>query len=469
MASDSLNMTAPAETYRKRRARLASKLHRPMVLFAGQPRARNYATNTHPFRAGSNYLYFGGPPVAGAALLIEPGSNGEDGCLLAREVAGFEDIVWTGPPVSDENLSQACGLPLSALIKPDDVAGKVKGRTSAYLAPPCRSTCKWIDALGVQPATPDEVQPIVDMRLIKDEHELKAMRRAADVGVQAHLAAMSATAPGRGEADVVAAFHAVLVANQCHPSFSPIVTRDGEIFHGEGYPHTLQSGDLLLVDGGAEEPGGYAGDITRTYPVSGRFTDLQRNLYDVVLRAQRAAIAACVPGKRYLEVHDLAARVICEGLVELDLLRGDPEELTKRLAHTLFFAHGVGHLIGLDVHDLEEFGDQAGYSPGRSRRPEFGNKYLRLDRDLEPGMVVTIEPGIYLVPAIWQNNELTRPFADVVNRSAIDALLRDHFGGIRLEETICVRSDNESGPEVLTDKLPIDPDAVLEVVGSRVR
>ncbi|RME40123.1 MAG: M24 family metallopeptidase, partial [Planctomycetota bacterium] len=210
--------------------------------------------------------------------------------------------------------------------------------------------------------------------------------------------------------------------------------------------------------------GGYASDLTRTYPVDGSFTPIQRQLYDTVREAQRRAIDACTPGRRYRDVHDVAARAICEGLVEAGLLRGKPESLFERAAHTLFFTHGVGHLIGLDVHDMEEFGDQAGYAPGRTRRPEFGNKYLRLDRDLAPGMAVTIEPGIYLVPAIWQNDAFVEPLADVVNRDAVERLLEQHFGGIRIEETIVVR--DAQGPEILSQGLPNDADAVVPLLGT---
>ncbi len=299
------------------------------------------------------------------------------------------------------------------------------------------------------------------MRLTKDEHELAAMRRAAAVAVEGHLAAIAAAQPGRREADVAAALLAVLVANRCRESFSPIVTVHGEILHTDPGAGVLEAGQLLLLDAGTEEPSGYASDMTRTVPVGGRFTPIQRQLYDTVLRAQREAIAACVPGRRFRDIHDLAARVLAAGLVEAELLRGDPADLVSRRAHTLFFTHGLGHLIGLDVHDMEDFGeDLVGYAPGRTRRPEFGNKFLRLDRDLAPGMTVTIEPGLYLVPAIWENDELTAPFSDVVNRRSVETLLKERFGGIRIEDTVCVRDVTARGPEVLTGQLPTEGDAV---------
>ncbi len=461
-----LDMTAPASTYRQRRATLASSLHRPLILFAGQPRARHYATNVHPFRAASNYLYFGGPPLAGSALVIEPGSDGESGSFLARPLTGFDDEVWLGASPSDAELSTASGLAAASFIEPDALGKRLGDRTAGFFAPPCPPTVEWAGELGLTPATPDELQAIIAIRLIKDEHELKAMRRAAKIGVDAHLAAMKATRPGVGEADIVGAFMQVLTAERSILSFTPIVTIHGEVLHCETYPGTLEAGNLLLVDAGAEEPGGYASDITRTYPVNGQYTDMQRQLCGTVVRAKEQAIAACVPGTRYRDVHDLAAKVICEGLVEAGLLTGDPAELTARKAHTLFFTHGLGHLIGLDVHDMEDFGDLAGYASDRERRPDFGDKSLRLDRDLEPGVALTIEPGLYLVPAIWRNDEFLAPFADVINKPAIEALVADGFGGIRMEDTVCVRAADAGGPEVLSAELPNDLDAMAALVGA---
>jgi len=458
-----ITTTAPPSVYRRRRAHLAKGLTRPIVIFAGHAPARNYATNPHAFRPGSSYLYFGGPPVENAALLIEPDSEGDRGCTFVRSPMGPDDALWFGEIPSDEALLAAAGLRRDALGDPDQLGSRLGGRVAACVVPPCVDTIAWAARVGLKPAEPRELVGIINQRLRKDEHELVAMRRAAKVGVEAHRAAMAACRPGRREADVAAAFDAVLVANQCQPSFSPIITIRGEVLHGHGHPNVLPDGALLLADAGAEEPGGYASDFTRTYPVNGKWTPIQRQLYETVLRAVEAATQACVPGRRYRDVHDLSARVICEGLVEAELLRGEPGELVARTAHALFYPHGVGHLIGLDVHDMEDFGDLAGYASGRTRRSEFGNNALRLDRDLEPGMAVTVEPGIYLVPAIWARDDLVGPLADVVNRPKVDALLKEAFGGIRIEHTICVR--DTGGPEVLSASLPTDPDEVVACVG----
>ena len=459
-----LQLNAPPSVYRQRRARLAERLQRPLVICAGFAPSRNYAANAYPFRAGSSYLYFGGPPVEGAAWLIRPGSDGNDGCTLLRTAPTADDIVWLGPVPSDTEMTAAAGLADDRLAQPDQLGTLLADQPAAVVAPPGARTQAYIAAWGLEPAQPAELLPIIELRLLKDVHEMQAMHRAAEVNVEAQRAVMAATAEGRGEADAAAAFFAVLVANQCRPSFTPIISVHGEILHGQGFANRLDAGRLLLVDAGAEEPGGYACDITRTYPVNGSWTSIQRHFYETVLRAVQESLAACVPGRRFRDVHDLAAKVLCEGLVQAELLRGDPAELAGRYAHTLFFCHGLGHLIGLDVHDMEDFGDLAGYAPGRQRRPEFGNNFLRLDRDLEPGLCLTIEPGIYLVPAIWQRDDLVKPFADAVNRPAIDALLKEQFGGIRIEETICITDTGP--PEVLSRALPSDADAVAGIVGT---
>lgn len=458
-------MAAPPEVYRKRRAAVASKLKRPLVIFSGHAQARNYPANTYPFHAGSTYRYFGGPPLENAALAIDPESDGERGCALYRPPTTIDDAVWMGPRPTDAAFAHAAGLRPADVRDSTDLEWAVAGHDAAGICTASPNTIAWMRDLNLSWATREELTSIVDLRLCKDEHELQAMRRAAEITIEGQRAALAACRPGGTEAAAAAAFYSLLVRHHSRPSFTPIITVHGEILHSEGHPHSLEAGRLLLIDAGAEEPTGYASDATRTVPVDGRWSDVQRHLYDTVERAVHTACDACVPGRRFRDVHDLAARVICEGLVQAELLRGDPAELTQRVAHSLFFTHGLGHLIGLDVHDMEDFGDVSGYAAGRERRPEFGNKFLRLDRDLLPGMTLTIEPGIYLVPDLWAHSGLTGPFEDVVNRPQVEALLRDKFGGIRVEHTICVR---ESGPpEILTAALPTTAEEIAALVGTR--
>lgn len=458
-----LTLSAPPDVFQQRRARLAGRLRRPIVVFAGQAPPRNYATNPYPFRAGSSYLYLGGPPLENAALLIDPESDGGQSWLL-RVPAGPDDALWTGTVADDATLAHAAGIPAGTVADLDRLGGLLKNRPAAFVPTSFPGSAGLAARLGLSAADREELLAIIDMRVCKDDYELAAMRQAAVVNMRAHRAALSAARVGRREADVAAAFHAVLVGHDCVPSFTPIITIRGEVLHGHGHANVLVAGSLLLIDGGAEEPGGYACDITRTAPVGGKWDPTQRQLYDTVLRTVNEATRACVPGARFRDVHDLAARVICEGLLAAGLLRGDLNTLVERRAHTLFFPHGLGHLIGLDVHDMEDFGDLAGYAAGRTRRTAFGDMYLRLDRDLSPGMTLTIEPGIYLVPAIWEDGGPADGLRDLVDGQTVQALLKDGFGGIRVEHTICVREQGE--PEVLTENLPTDADEVAACIGA---
>ena len=204
---------------------------------------------------------------------------------------------------------------------------------------------------------------------------------------------------------MLARMEAEIVERGCTHAYGPIVTTHGEVLHDERHDRELPERGLLLADVGAETREGWASDVTRTWPTNGRYSESQRAIYDVVLEAQRAAIAAVRPGVRYLDVHRTAGKALLGGLIALGIYRGDLEELYARGAAALFFPHGVGHLIGLDVHDMEDLGDRAGYAPGRARIANFGDRYLRLDRDLVPGMAVTIEPGFYRIPMLLEHPE----------------------------------------------------------------
>ncbi len=252
---------------------------------------------------------------------------------------------------------------------------------------------------------------------------------------------------------------AVILGADMTPAYASIVTVQGEVLHNMQYHRSLDPGALLLVDVGAEHALGWASDVTRTWPVAGQWSPSQRELYNIVLAAHDACIAAIQPGVEYQEIHLIAARVIAEGLADLSILQGNPVELVERGAHALFFPHGVGHLLGLDVHDMEDLGDLAGYAPGRTRSDRYGMQYLRLNRPLQAGMMVTIEPGFYQVPGILENRDLQNRFADCVNwdRLAEFADVR----GIRIEDDVLVTT---TGCEVLTAALPTQADEILRCI-----
>jgi Xaa-Pro aminopeptidase len=233
----------------------------------------------------------------------------------------------------------------------------------------------------------------------------------------------------------------------------------GEVLHSEHYHNPLQTGDLLLADVGAETSTGWAADVTRTWPVSGKFSPTQRAIYDVVLAAHDACIDCISPGVEYQDIHLLAARVMAAGLVDLGILRGNVDDLVEMDAHALFFVHGIGHLIGLDVHDMEDLGDLAGYQAGRTRSSRFGLGFLRLNRVLRPRMLVSIEPGFYQVPAILNNSENRAKYKNIVKWDELEKFA--DVRGIRIEDDILV---TEEGREVLTGKLPTKALDIEELV-----
>jgi Xaa-Pro aminopeptidase len=271
---------------------------------------------------------------------------------------------------------------------------------------------------------------------------------------------MAATTPGKRESAVRAAMESVIIAELMTTAYNSIVTVQGEVLHNENYHNFLQPGDLLLADVGAETEMGWAADITRTWPVSGKFSPTQRDIYDIVLAAHDACIQKIAPDVEYQEIHLLAGKIMAEGLVNLGILRGNPEDLVEMDAHALFFPHGIGHLLGLDVHDLEDFGDLAGYEPGRTRSDRFGLSYLRLNRPLKTGMLVTIEPGFYQVPGILNDPQVRSRYQDIVNWEKL-AKFTD-VRGIRIEDDVLV---TESGREVFTAGLPSQAQAIENLVG----
>jgi Xaa-Pro aminopeptidase len=290
---------------------------------------------------------------------------------------------------------------------------------------------------------------MIALRLSHDAPAIAQLREAAQVTYLAHLAGMRATRPGRREAGVRAAMEAEITAAGCNTAYGSIVTVHGEVLHNERHDGLLGEADLLLADVGAETPEGFAGDVTRVWPVAGRFSATQRAAYEVVLASQLAAIAAVKPGVRYLDVHRAAGLSLVEGLIGLGILRGSAADLYARGAAALFFPHGVGHLLGIDVHDMEDLGDRAGYAPGRTRESAPGDRYLRLDRDLQPGMCVTIEPGFYQIPRILSRADEVGELESALDRAKL-ARFAD-VRGIRIEDDVLV---TDTGAEVLSAAIP---------------
>ncbi|MGZ3421486.1 MAG: aminopeptidase P family protein [Polyangiales bacterium] len=446
----------PSAALAIRRTRLANALgDRAALIVAGLPRARNYPANRHPFRAESHFLYLVGSPIPGAALFIDGGKS-----TLFVEPPAPDDPLWHGEVEGLEALKRRLGVdevrPIESLAVSAGTATIPSNddTTAAFQSKILGRNVSARSAARLEGNDAALADAILSVRLAHDEAGVAQMRRAVEATTRGHHAGARATKPGIREAVVRAAIEAEWTAAGMSPAYGSIVTVHGEVLHHERSDGMIREGDLLLVDAGAETAEGWASDVTRVYPASGKFSRTQRAIYDVVLASNRAAIAMVRPGTRYRDVHLEASRVIVRGLVDLGILRGTVDGLLERGAHALFFPHGVGHLLGLDVHDMEDLGDRAGYAPGRTRSTRFGDCYLRLDRDLVPGMAVTIEPGFYQVPAIL-DGDFGASFQADLDRSVL-AKYSD-VRGIRLEDDVlCTAND----PEILTRAIPIEATAV---------
>jgi len=422
--------------------------------------SRNYAANTYPFRASSHFLYFVGEPLVDSFALIE----GER-CTLFLPRPGPDDALWHGVVPSFAELAEQTGCTVEPL---DRLKRALEGRPVATLPAPDAATRTLQSRLLNREVVPGRLivedarlaDAVIALRLLHDEHAIAGLREAAEATAAAHRAGMGATTPGVREWTICAAMERELTKRGMTTAYGSIVTVRGEVLHNESHHRLPADGDLLLADVGAETAGGWAGDVTRTWPVNGRFSETQRDLYDVVLAAQKQTIASVRHGVRYLDVHLTACRALASGLVALGILRGDVDELVADGVHALLFPHGVGHLLGLDVHDMEDLGDRAGYGSGRSRSSQFGLSYLRLDRDLVPGMAVTIEPGLYQVPAILNDPKLRAMAGDRLDMTRLEAF--SDVRGIRIEDDVLV---TPKGHEVLTAAIPKEPDAVEQAVG----
>ncbi len=441
--------TSSPAAFAARRGRLSEKLRGSALFISGLARPRNFRANRYPFRAESHFLYFVGRSLEGAALVVRPG-----GSVLYAEPPDLEEALWTGPQPTLDELSRELELevrPLDELPNDEPMATLPSADAETALLQSELLGRDIIAASGPELEGNDRAlaDAVIELRLIHDDAAIAEIRSAAAVTDRAHRAGMRATRSGLREAAVVAAMDAEIVAAGCTHAYQPIVTREGEVLHDERHHRLLADGDLLLADVGAESAGGWASDVTRTWPVSGKYSGSQRAVYEVVLASQLAAIDAVRPGARYRDVHRVAGKKLLEGLVALGLFRGDIDELYARGAAALFFPHGIGHLLGLDVHDMEDLGDRAGYASGRERSQNFGDRYLRLDRDLAPGMIVTIEPGYYRISYLLERPEEVGDLESALDRRVL-AELAD-VRGIRIEDDVLVTA---TGAEVMTATIP---------------
>jgi len=444
-----------SSTYQERRAALlrglaARGIEDGLVVVLGSRESPiNYADNCYPFRQDSSFLYFVGPRKPGLAASIDIASGK---ATLYGDDATMDDLVWTGPQQSVSELAALAGI--SASRPRRELAADAAGRRLLYFPPYREDARAELAELAARPAAAiaagasrELVEAAIELREVKSAEEAAELDEAVGASVRMHRAALVSARPGMTEREVMAIAEHAAIAESTGTSFPIIATTRASVLHNHSYGRRLEEGDLFLLDAGAETAKGYAGDLTTTFPASRRFDSRQRELYDIVLRMGAAAREMLAPVRSFRDVHFAAARELAVSLVELGLLRGDPDEAVASGAYALFFPHGLGHMIGLDVHDMESYGeDLVGYA-GTRRSPLFGLKSLRLAKPLKAGMAFTVEPGIYFIPELHAAWRAEGRFSGLVDYEASRRWLG--AGGVRNEEDWIATEDGARrlGPE----------------------
>jgi Xaa-Pro aminopeptidase len=452
------------EIYTQRRDHLQRQLNSGIVLLLGnQDSSMNFADNVYPFRQDSTFLYYIGLDEPGlfAVMDMDAGTTR----ILGDDVT-VEQLVWTGrqPTLKEkcESIGTVSCAATSDLSRIIETAQRQK--RSIHVLPTYRPEHQQVlqSLLGKVFPSEDLIRAVVGQRSVKASQEVQEIESALDMTHDMFIMAMQQTEPGKIEREVVGAITGRVNARGLKPAFPMIFSIRGEILHNPTYNNTMKTGDIVVYDAGAESALHYASDITRTIPVSGRFTDRQKEIYQIVLTALKKAIAAVTPGVEFRSVHRLAAVELLSGLKQLGVVKGDVEEAVEANVHTLFFPCGVGHMMGLDVHDMEPLGeDYIGYTDTIKRNPAFGWRSLRLAKALEPGYVITVEPGIYFIPELIDRRRADNEFVDFVDYHALEAY-RD-FGGVRIEEDLLVTKD---GHRILGKPIPKTIDDVEKTCGS---
>lgn len=459
------------EVYITRRKRLSEKITNGIILFPGNNDApMNYPGNAYHFRQDSSFLYYFGHDIAGMAGVIDADS-GED-YIFADDV-DIDDIIWMGPQPSIRELADQVGVKHTKAFNSlfSFFSDALKNNRKVHFLPPYRHDTMILlhKLLGIpfdgmnSNASEELIKAVVDMRSIKDDYEIAELDKACDIGYIMHTTAMKLAQPGITEREVAGALEGISLSNGGLPSFPIILTVNGQTLHNHYHGNVMQEGDLLLTDAGCETTMHYPSDHTRTIPVSGKYTDRQRDIYQIVLDANNLVHEITKPGIKNFDIHKKACETIVNGLSGLGIMKGDPEEAVSRGAHALFMPHGLGHMMGLDVHDMEGLGeDYVGYDEETRRSDIFGLGGLRMGRKLQPGFVLSNEPGIYFIPELIDLWKRDHKFNEYINYDILEKY-RD-FGGIRLEDDILI---TDTGCRLLGQKrIPITIDEVEETMNS---
>jgi len=455
------------EVYVARRAALLAKMRaageKGIILLIGNAEApAQYKDNCYKWRQDSTWLYYMGldEPLMAAVLDIESGAE----TLYANDV-DIDDIIWMGPQPSVRSKAESVGIGLTqpySMLDTDVHAAQNIGRPIHYINP-----SRYFNTLRLMQLTGKEnvadgvsaslTEAIISMRLVKQPEEIAAIDYACDLGYEMHSAARDAIELGIVEQDIVGKMEAVALAKGWGVSFPTILTQHGETLHNHGHAAVIEPGKLMVIDAGVESNEHYASDFTRTYPTSGKYTTKQREIYQIVYDCNELAFSLAKPGITYRDVHLATARKMLEGLSALDLVHGDLDEMVAKGIAGLFQPHGLGHNMGLDVHDMEDLGEnKVGYDPDQTRAKQLGLGSLRMARRLVPGHVITDEPGIYFIPALIEKFKKEGLGYDFVNYAKLETYY--DFGGIRIEDDVLITADGAR--RLGSRRLPASPDDV---------
>lgn len=445
------------ETYTDRRKRLQQQMQSGILLFLGNDECgMNYTDNTYHFRQDSTFLYFFGSDYSGLSAIIDIDEQKE---IIFGDELTIDAIVWMGSQPSIHAKSESVGIQNTqptARLKDYLQQAVAKGRKIHYL-PPYRAEhqLKLQNLLGIAPEiqqtgiSTEFIKAVVEQRSYKSAEEIIEIENAVNISADMHIRAMMMARPGMKEAEIAAAVTEVALRNEGQLSFPVIATINGQTLHNHYHGNTLKEGDMLLLDAGAENPMHYAGDLSSTFPIGNKFSNRQKEIYEIALNAHQTAVNALKPGVAFKDIHLLAAETIVNGMKNLGLMKGDAKAAAQAGAHALFFPCGLGHMMGLDVHDMENLGEVwVGYD-GQPKSTLFGLKSLRLARKLETGFVVTIEPGIYFIPELIDMWKAENRFSEFLNFAAIEKY--KDFGGLRNEEDYLI---TENGARRLGKYVP---------------
>jgi Xaa-Pro aminopeptidase len=447
-----------SEVYKGRRAELHKKIKSGIALFISNTEApMNYPANTYHFRQDSDFLYFFGLDLPGLTGLMDFDS-GKD--MIFGNDYDMDDIIWMGPQPTVRELALKCGITETAVLSGLDkiIKDSLSKKRKIHFLPPYRGETKMMlgSLLKENPcqmktlASVDLIKAVISMRSIKEKVEIDEIEKAVDIAYEMHVTAMKMCKQGVREQDIFGTIEGIALSKGGGTSFPVILSINGQTLHNHAHGNILSKGRMMVTDAGAETNLHYASDITRTTPVGGKFSQKQKDIYEIVLKANTESIRATKPGMSNRDLHFMACKIIATEMKNLGLMKGDVDEAVAEGAHALFMPHGLGHMMGLDVHDMESLGENfIGYNDEVKRSEQFGTAFLRFALPYKPGHVFTVEPGCYFIPELIEKWKTEGKFKDFLNYKKIEDYMS--IGGIRIEDDVLI---TEKGHKVLGKPIP---------------